>query len=63
MEDYQKRVIEEHQELNSKIVKLTSFLFENLLKIKKNERELLQKQLYLMLEYSNVLTDRIDTFK
>ena len=63
MEDYQKRAIEERQELNERIVKLTTFIFTHPVKIEKDETDRMKIQLHQMVGYSSALDDRIDNFK
>jgi len=62
MEAYQTRVIEERYALGRKIIKLTTWLYGNLEEIESDERALEQQQLCLMMEYSNVLAERIAMF-
>ncbi len=63
MEDYQKRVVVEKEELDKKREKLKIFMktrrFSELIG---RERFLLVKQTRLMEEYSQVLADRVATF-
>lgn len=64
MEEYQKRVTEEKNELDEKIEKLrdfiTSDLFEN--KLGLNERKRMCRQEFIMELYSDVLAGRIAAF-
>ena len=63
MEDYQKRVVEEKEELASKIEKLRSFLgCTASAQIEPKGLDLLRRQLAIMDDYANVLTQRIDLF-
>ena len=63
MKDYQKRVIKEKKDLEVKIIKLTEFLCSNLsVNLTSNQRELMQKQLYIMLQYTTILETRINDF-
>jgi len=63
MEDYQKRVIEEKQELDRKIGKLTSFLDSIPGKsLNGDESERMKRQLTLMGNYSDVLGERMESF-
>lgn len=64
MEDYQNRVIEEHQDLNSKYHKLTGFvLSKDFLALPSEERTLLMMQQRAMAEYRNCLRERIKAFE
>jgi hypothetical protein len=64
MEEWQKRVIQEKQGLDAKIKKLTTFVntktnnFEDLC-----SRGILRQQLSAMIEYSNILNERILRFE
>lgn len=60
MEDYQKRVIEEREDLDIKVQKLGLFLYQN--KVSEKETNLLEKQLAIMEEYSDILRERIYLF-
>ena len=65
-EDYQLRVIEEKREIDKKIIALTSFIHSEkspLVKITDAESERLERQLYIMIEYSKVLRQRIYAFE
>ena len=59
MEDYQKRMVEEYEELNTKIDKLRVFLAtkENTLSVE--QFRLMKSQLYAMLTYSSILLMRL----
>lgn len=63
MEDDQRKVINERTELNIKITDLVCFLFSsesnNLTSSKRAE---LLDQLYIMMEYSKILSRRIENF-
>ena len=63
MEAHEKRVIEEYEELESKIAKLTSFMetevFESILP---EDKGLLMIQLEAMKMYSSTLMRRIERF-
>lgn len=63
MEEFEKRVIKEKEELDEKIKKLTDFLdtkiFENL---DEDNSLLLEYQFVTMKEYSKILEDRISYF-
>lgn len=64
MEPYQQRVIEEHDELNIKIVKLERFMAsEAFTELPDWESELLNQQYLYMGYYLGVLSQRIRTFK
>jgi len=63
MKDYQKRVIKDKKDLEVKIIKLTEFLCSNLsVNLTSKQRELMQKQLYIMLQYTTILETRINDF-
>ncbi len=63
MKDYQERVIREKQELDIKIVKLTTFIYsDGIVLISQKAIDKLQEQLYIMMSYSKVLTERIVDF-
>ena len=64
MQLHQQRVVDEQSELNEKINKLSDFiktspLFEGL---PIDEQERLMRQKYYMIEYSDVLAERIAAF-
>jgi len=64
MEDYQERVVNERDELGKKIMKLIAFMFtERFNSLEHEERTNLEKQLYIMIEYTSILQDRINLFK
>ena len=64
-EPHQQRVVVESNELNDKIEKLSEFIesdnFKNVVK-DEEERFRLRKQEFLMIEYNDVLIDRINNF-
>jgi hypothetical protein len=64
LQPHQQRVVDEKAELDERREKLDKFLdtetFENL---PQHEKTLLVRQSYLMLEYSNILGERIAAFK
>ena len=63
MEDYQKRVIAEQKELDSKIVKLDAFVSSYQYSVlTKPERDMMRRQRVAMVNYSNVLGERIRLF-
>lgn len=67
LEPHQQRVVDERNELNEKITKLHAFIqdpnpnsiFKNLEEVDQN---LLNKQVQLMMNYSDVLLERINRF-
>lgn len=64
MEDYQIRVIDEWKELGERIDRLTKFMYSpKFLKVKKDEQVRLRLQMNVMLNYSEILSDRIKNFK
>lgn len=64
MQDYQKRVIEEKQELDARLDKLNHFVqSKHFLTIPEDEQERLQRQQGFMIDYSKVLGERIEAFK
>jgi hypothetical protein len=63
MEAYQSRVIDEKQELDSKLEKLDQFATsEQFATVAPAEQERLQRQLQIMKNYSQVLSERIEAF-
>lgn len=64
MEDYQKRIVQEKQELDEKISKLGVFIYGNqeFHKLDHEQRNLLFEQLKSMEKYSYLLGRRIQTF-
>lgn len=64
MSEYQQRVVTEKKELDEKIVKLTAFVFSDKIKAVSTEQEkdLLRRQLKVMVQYSVVLDCRIALF-
>jgi len=63
MEEYQKRVIEEKEELDKKIKKLASFLDTGMfVKLTKDDVGLLRTQHSIMLAYRTILKMRINVF-
>ena len=64
MGNAKQRVEQELEELNEKIVKLTSVLFDDhiVMDISDNMRFLLRRQLNVMQEYSYVLRERLRTW-
>lgn len=60
---HQLRVIEEKEQLDDRVSKLTAFIESdrvNLLPVK--DKELLERQLVVMTSYSDILRDRIALF-
>ncbi len=62
MEDWQERVIEEHNALSEKILTLGSFLSKGAPGVSDEGRALLRRQRNAMLDYHDALTDRIARF-
>ena len=63
MESYQQRVIDEKTELDEKISKLQLFISsEKFSQVKPEEQERLVRQHGFMIQYSNVLKERIEKF-
>lgn len=61
IQPHQQRVLDEKQELDTRIEKLSSFLHsENIHKASGEEQELLHKQLDVMIDLQQVLQQRID---
>ena len=64
MEDYQKRVVAEKEEIDIKIVKLTGFIFSPKFdSVNEKEQERMDTQLRAMMNYSMCLRERIASFK
>ena len=63
MEAYQKRVVEERDEMDSKIKKLAFFLAREDVELDDDETVRLYKQLAIMINYSAILLDRISSFE
>jgi|WetSurSiteA1Bulk_404760.scaffolds.fasta_scaffold00513_20 hypothetical protein len=62
-ESYQERVKEEREELNTRITKLCYFIHsDSFLGLAETKQELLERQLYVMMEYSKILKERIGLF-
>ena len=61
MKSYQQRVIDEQEELESKLQKLNEFLDGGAM-ISATEQENLLKQARIMTEYSEILQTRIEWF-
>jgi len=63
LEDYQQRVIDERNELNAKIANLSAFLFSDASSpVGIEERDRMERQLWVMMEYSKCLLERILNF-
>jgi hypothetical protein len=63
MEDFQKRVVAEKEELDSKIEKLSTFIHGPIYaKLPEDERMRMMRQFCHMKDYSNVLGERIAVF-
>lgn len=63
MQPYQQRVVDEKAELDIKITALNKFIpTQNFSSLDSDNRTLLVAQLNAMLEYSDILTDRISLF-
>lgn len=60
MSDFKDRLVTEHSELSEKIEKLSNFLeSERFSDIDKEQQELLKQQYQVMLEYQQILIQRI----
>ncbi len=63
MQEYQQRVVDEKNELDTKIVALTAFVFSGkILTVGDQEVNILHAQLSVMASYSRLLADRISYF-
>mgnify|MGYP001497720763 CR=1 FL=1 len=63
MQAYQERVVLEKKELDEKIGKLSPFIgSEKFLSVKEDEANRLRNQLSIMIDYSNILGERIANF-
>jgi hypothetical protein len=63
MQPHQQRVVEEKNELFEKITKLQGFLLSQMFqKLSTNEQNLLKMQYATMVQYSEILGMRIETF-
>ena len=61
MKDYQTRVFAEKKELDNKIISLNTFLFSDLsMDLLDRDRKLMVRQMHIMMEYSSILSERID---
>lgn len=63
MKDYQKRVINERNDLNTKLERLNAFLDDNHTNVILDELERLRKQTVVMQQYLEILDKRIEAFK
>ena len=64
MQAFQQRVVDERNELTSKLDKLTEFLKSEIFKaLPTDEQTRLQKQHAVMNEYANILAERIVHFQ
>ena len=63
MQPHQQRVVDEKNELIEKIIKLKGFLLSQMFqKLSTNEQNLLKIQYATMVQYSEILEMRIETF-
>lgn len=64
MLDYQQRVVDERKELQERKKKLATFIYINdeYETLPEEEKSLLERQLWAMVDYSDVLKKRIDLF-
>ena len=64
MQEYQKRVVEERDELGTRVGKLKSFITTGVFKALDEEEQVRMKmQVVLMVAYLEVLNERIEAFK
>ena len=64
MKDYQKRVVQEGEELKTKMEALGRFILTEVYdELEEYDQDLLKRQLRHMIMYLNVLTKRIGRFK
>ena len=64
MEEYQKRVVAEKEELDKKISKLTAFISsKRITTVRITEQQRLREQREIMEKYSSILAERIMCFK
>ena len=60
---YKARVVKEKEELDGKITRLSGFIFSDKFSVvMKDEQERMERQLYVMMDYSRCLKDRIAAF-
>lgn len=63
MHEHQLRVIKERDDLLEKITKLTTFLMSDAsAHVTPEEKDRMWRQLYTMLSYGNILSERIGNF-
>jgi hypothetical protein len=64
MEPHQQRVVEEQKELETKTVALHKFILESPIfgKLASEEQERLKRQYSVMVEYNEILNERIAAF-
>lgn len=63
MQPYQQRVVDEHDELNTKVGKLTDFLESDQFDtVDPEEQHRLVQQLFVMELYLDILTQRVKAF-
>lgn len=63
MEDYQQRVVEEHDELYGRLAKLVAFFSTPMFaSLQQPDRMLMQRQAQVMTEYCGILSARIARF-
>jgi hypothetical protein len=65
LKPYQQRAVNEKEELDEKIVKLSGFIIDSpfFAAIDLEEQRLLKEQIDVMWKYSEILTERIALFK
>jgi len=64
LKPYQQRVVEEKKELDAKIERIAAFLdSEEFNNVEADEQHLIVQQEFVMVIYSNVLSQRIAAFK
>ncbi len=65
LQPHQIRVVKERDELDEKIAKLSDFIMNSDLfqTLQHEEKDRLERQLYIMVAYHNVLEERIGAFE
>lgn len=64
LQPHQQRVVQEKQELDEKLTKLSAFLSSDaIVKVDEEERDRLRQQAHTMAHYSEILGARIEAFK
>lgn len=64
MQDYQLRVLKEKNELDERIEKLTKFIADDYFNsLSPRDQELLNQQQTIMLEYQNILGQRLESWQ